>query len=277
MEPHMNVLCPDKQLAVLSNLIEGCSVRSTSRITGVHKTTILKLLVEVGSRCAQMLDEQIRGVKCTAIECDEIWTFITKKERRLTDDDRLLHPDYGDMYTFVAFDPDTKLVPSFVVGKRDGETAMQFMHDLRSRVTGRIQISTDGFAPYINAIERAFGADADYAQIIKIYETGEAGMGRYSPPHVTEVVVKTIAGAPDADRICTSYVERNNLTMRMQLRRFTRLTNAFSKKLDNLKAALALHFWHYNFCRIHGGISVTPAMEAGITNRLWDLEEILYT
>ena len=149
------------------------------------------------------------------------------------------------------------------------------MADLHARLTGRVQITTDGFAPYIEAIERAFGAEADYAQLIKIYEAGEAGMGRYSPPHVTEVVVKLIAGAPDADRICTSYVERNNLTMRMQLRRFTRLTNAFSKKLENLKAALALHFWHYNFCRIHSTIRVTPAMEAGITNRLWSLGELV--
>ena len=276
MEPHMNALSPDKQLAVLSNLIEGCSIRSTSRITGVHKTTILKLLVEVGSRCAQMFDDQVRGVRCTAIECDEIWTFITKKERRLTEDDRLLHPDYGDMYTFVAFDPDTKLVPAFLVGKRDGLTALHFMQDLRQRVLGRLQISTDGFAPYVEAIDRTFGADADYAQLIKIYEAGEAGMGRYSPPHVTEVVVKTITGAPDPDYICTSYVERNNLTIRMQLRRFTRLTNAFSKKAENLKAALALHFWHYNFCRLHSSIRVTPAMEAGLTNRLWNLEEIVH-
>jgi len=271
----MNVLNPNKQLAVLTNLVEGCSVRSTSRITGADKNTILKLLVAVGTRCAQMLDDQIRGVRCSAVECDEIWTFIHTKERQLTDQDRLLHPDYGDMYTFVAFDPATKLVPSFLVGKRDGLTALHFMQDLRQRVTGRLQISTDGFAPYIEAVERAFGADADYAMLIKIYEAGEAGMGRYSPPHVTEVVVKTITGAPDPDRICTSYVERNNLTIRMQLRRFTRLTNAFSKKYENLKAALALHFWYYNFCRLHSSIRVTPAMEAGITNRVWDLEALL--
>lgn len=271
----MNVLRPGKQLAVLSALIEGCSIRSTSRMTGVHKTNILKVLVEVGTHCAVMLDEQIQGLTCTAIECDEIWTFVAKKERRLTDDDRLLHPEYGDQYTFVAFDPETKLVPSFLVGKRDGDTASQFMQDLRSRLKGRVQISTDGFSPYVDAIERAFGMDADYAQIIKVYEAGEPGRGRYSPPHVTEVVVKTIAGAPTRDRICTSYVERNNLTIRMQLRRFTRLTNGFSKKLENLRAALALHFWHYNFCRIHSTIRVTPAMEAGITNRLWSLEELI--
>lgn len=270
----MNVLRPEKQFAVLSALIEGCSIRSTSRMTGVNKKTILKLLVDVGTHCAILLDEQIRGLTCTAIECDEIWTFVAKKERRLTTDDRLLHPDYGDQYTFVAFDPQTKLVPSFVVGKRDGQTTLQFIRDLRSRLRGHIQISTDGFAPYIEAIERAFGMDADYAQIIKIYEAGEPGMGRYSPPHVTGTTLKFIAGSPDPSRICTSYVERNNLTIRMQLRRFTRLTNAFSKKLENLKAALALHFWHYNFCRIHSSIRVTPAMEAGITNRLWSLEEL---
>ena len=271
----MNVLSPDKQLAVLSSLVEGCSIRATSRLTGVHKTTILSLLVDVGARCASLLDRQIRGITCAAVECDEIWTFIAKKERRLTDDDRLLHPDYGDMYTFVAFDPTTKLVPSFVVGKRDGVTTLHFMQDLRQRVVGRVQISTDGFSPYVEAIDRTFGADAGYAQIIKVYEAGEAGSGRYAPPHVVEMIEKIIAGAPAQERICTSYVERNNLTIRMQLRRFTRLTNAFSKKYENLKAALALHFWHYNFCRIHSSIRVTPAMEAGITNRVWDLAELL--
>jgi IS1 family transposase len=276
MEPQMNVLSTDKQLDVLFHLVEGCSIRSTSRLAGVHKTTILKLLVDISPRCLRMLDTHIHHVSCTAIECDEIWTFITKKERRLTEQDRLFHPDYGDMYTFVAFDPDTKLIPCFVVGKRDGTTAVQFIQELRNRVIGRIQISTDGFAPYVDAIEQAFGADVDYAQLIKVYEAGEAGMGRYSPPHVTEVVVKLIAGSPDSEYICTSYVERNNLTIRMEQRRFTRLTNAFSKKVENLKAALALHFWHYNFCRIHSSLRVTPAMEAGMTNRVWDLEEILY-
>jgi IS1 family transposase len=271
----MYVLNPEKQHAVLHALVEGCSIRATSRLTGVHKTTILSLLVKVGNRCAEQLNAQIRGLTCAAIECDEIWTFIAKKERRLSETDRTLHPEYGDQYAFVAFDPATKLVPTFVVGKREGRTALQFMHDLRSRVTGRLQISTDGFAPYIEAVERAFGMDADYAQLVKIYEAGDPGMGRYSPPHVTEVVVKPIAGMPREDRICTSYVERNNLTIRMQLRRFTRLTNAFSKKLDNLKAALSLHFWYYNFCRIHSAIRVTPAMEAGVTNRIWRLEELV--
>lgn len=272
----MNMLSPDKQLAVLTNLVEGCSIRATARITGADKNTILKLLVAVGTRCAALLDMQIRGVRCTAIECDEIWTFIHTKERQLSEEARVMHPTYGDMYTFVAFDPATKLVPSFLVEKRDGLTALHFMQDLRSRVVGRLQISTDGFSPYVDAIERAFGADADYAQLIKIYEAGEAGMGRYSPPHVTETVIKLIAGNPVPESICTSYVERNNLTIRMQLRRFTRLTNAFSKKLENLKAALALHFWHYNFCRLHSSIRVTPAMEAGITDQLWGLEDLLH-
>lgn len=177
----MNVLRPDKKYAVLSALIEGRSIRSTSRMTGVHKTTILKTLVKVGTYCAGMLDRQIHGLTCKAIECDEIWTFIAKKERRLTADDRVQHPEYGDQYTFVAFDPQTKLVSSFVVGKRDGATAIQFIRDLRSRVNGRIQISTDGFSPYIEAIERTFGMDADYAQLIKVYEAGDPRMGRYSP------------------------------------------------------------------------------------------------
>jgi IS1 family transposase len=270
----MNVLKPEKKLAVLSALVEGNSIRSISRMTGVHKTTILRLLKEVGDNCAKLLDERMRGLACREIEADEVWAFVKKKQKRLTPKERL-NPELGDQYCFVAFDPTTKLAPVFVVGKRDNATTFRFVRELRDRLVSRIQMSTDAFRPYVEAVESAFGADVDYAQLIKVYEAENPGRGRYSPPKVTGVEKIEIAGRPEPSRICTSYVERNNLTIRMQLRRFTRLTNGFSKKLANLKAALALHFAWYNFCRIHGSLRVTPAMAAGLTDRVWDLRELL--
>lgn len=270
----MNVLKPEKKLAVLSALVEGNSVRSISRMTGVHKTTILRLLKEVGDNCVSLLDEQMRGLTCRVIEADEVWSFVRKKQRRLTAEEKL-NPELGDQYAYIALDPDTKLVPVFVVGKRDSATTFRFVQELRNRLVTRIQMSTDAFRPYVEAVESAFGADIDYAQLTKVYEAENPGPGRYSPPKVTGVQVTEIAGRPEPSKICTSYVERNNLTIRMQLRRFTRLTNRFSKKLENLKAALALHFAWYNFCRIHSSLRVTPAMAAGITDRVWEVRELL--
>lgn len=270
----MNVLKPEKKLAVVSALVEGNSVRAVSRMTGVHKTTILKLLVEVGERCGRLMDEKMRGLACREIEADEVWCFVKKKQRRLTDAEKIAG-ELGDAYTFIAFDPQTKLVPTFTVGKRDWTTTHAFVHDLKARVAGRIQLSTDAFRTYTEAVERAFGSEIDYAQIVKTYAPEDAGRGRYSPPAVTGVEKIEIVGRPERSRICTSYVERNNLTIRMQLRRFTRLTNGFSKKLANLKAMLALFFAHYNFCRIHGSLRVTPAMAAGVTDRVWELQDIL--
>jgi IS1 family transposase len=201
---------------------------------------------------------------------------VRKKERRLSPLERL-NPEVGDQYVFVALDAETKLIPTFLVGKRDGHTALQFMTDLHQRLTGtgRIQLTTDGFYAYLDAIEQTFGADADYAQLVKIYAAIDAGPGRYSPPRVAETVSTVIQGNPDPGHVSTSYVERQNLTMRMAMRRFTRLTNAFSKKLANLRAALALHFAHYNFMRVHRTLRVTPAVEASITNHVWDWEELL--
>lgn len=270
----MNSLKKEKKLQVLAALIEGNSIRSTERMTGVHRDTIMRLAVKVGEACEKLLDDKMKDLDCRSIECDEIWTFVGKKQRRLTKDEQR-NSDKGDQYVFVALDADTKLVPSFKIGRRDGETATEFMVDLRKRLSNHSQLTSDGFAPYIEAVEQAFGCDVDFAQLIKVYEGTDPGSGRYSPPRVTETHSSIITGTPDIDSISTSYVERQNLTMRMQMRRFTRLTNAFSKKLRNLKAAVALHFAHYNFCRIHKSLRMTPAMRAGVTDRLWDLSELV--
>lgn len=269
----MNVLKPEKKLAVLSALIEGCSIRAASRMTGVHKTTIMRLLSETGDRCQRELDTRLRGLRCDAVECDELWTYIYKKQDRVTDRDRHDNPEYGDAYAFIAFDPDSKAVIAHAVGKRDGETTELFIDDLRTRLESRVQLSTDGWAPYRDTIESAFGAGVDYSQIIKSYASEEAGPGRYSPPKVSSVTITRIEG--NSKRVCTSYVERNNWTIRTALRRFTRLSNGFSRKLDNLRAAVALWLWYYNFCRIHGTTRVTPAMALGVTDRLWDLGELV--
>ncbi len=273
----MNTLPKEKQLAVLSALVEGNSIRSVERMTGVSQVTILRLLVRTGERCLALLEERMRGFHSRYIEADEIWCYVYKKEGQLTAEDRAFHPERGDQYVFVALDAESKLIPAFTVGKRDGQTALAFMEKLRCRLAenGRIQLTTDGLNAYIGAVEETFGADVDYAQLVKLYGAEPAGDGRYAPPRVTETISTTINGNPDPDRICTSYVERQNLTMRMMMRRFTRLTNAFSKKLANLKAALALHFAYYNFCRIHRTLRVTPAMQAGVTDRVWGLDELL--
>ncbi len=272
----MNTLKKEKRLAVISALVEGVSIRSIERMTGVHRDTIMRLLNRVGERCSRLLDQHMVGFHSRLIQVDEIWTFCRKKEQRLSDSEHL-NPELGDQYVFVAIDADTKLVPTFTVGKRDSENAHQFMQELRGRLNGngRIQLTTDGFRAYLTAVEEAFGSEIDYAQLVKLYGAENPGPGRYSPPRVTEVVSTPINGNPDPRFISTSFVERQNLTMRMQMRRFTPLTNAFSKSLRNLKDALALHFAHYNFVRVHGSLRVTPAMAAGVANHIWDLNELL--
>ena len=271
----MNALKTEKKLAVLSALVEGNSIRSIERMTGVHRDTIMRLMVKVGENCLDLLDQKMRNFHCRLIQADEIWTFVRKKEQRLSHVEKH-NPEIGDQYVFIALDADTKLIPTFAVGKRDGQTAHDFIQDLHTRLNGngRIQLTTDGFRAYIQAIEDAFGSDVDYAQLVKLYGPEPAGFGRYAPPRVTETISTVINGNPDERFVSTSYVERHNLTLRMQVRRFTRLTNAFSKKLENLKAALALYFAHYNFCRMHRSLRVTPAMAAGVTDRLWVLKEI---
>jgi len=275
-ETLMNILNLDKQIAILSVLVEGNSIRSTERMTQTHRDTIMRLLRRIGDHCQRLMDHHLRGLQSQHLQVDEIWTFVQKKQAQLTEDE-YQNRELGDQYVFVAIDAETKLIPTFLVGKRDRQTALQFLITLQKQLAqhGRIQLMTDGLLAYRDAVELTFGAEIDYAQAVKLYASVDAGDGRYSPPRVSEVVKTVIMGNPDHHYISTSYVERQNLTMRMAMRRFTRLTNAFSKKLANLKAALALHFAHYNFMRVHRTLRVTPAMEAGIANHVWKWEELL--
>jgi IS1 family transposase len=275
LEDTMNSLSTEKKTAVIAALLEGSSVRSTERITGVHRDTICRLLVETGDNCGSLLDSHIHNVRAKYVQADEIWCFVGKKDKHVRVDDP---PEYGNQWVFVAMDADTKLVPSFVVGKRTRETTYAFLLDLQKRlVDARFQLTTDGFHFYERGVEDVFGGTVDFAQLIKLY--GQYGQhdtdAKYSPSPIIEVISKIRDGRPDPLHICTSHVERQNLTMRMQMRRFTRLTNAFSKKLTNLKAACALHFAHYNFCRVHQSLRVTPAMAAGITDHVWGLENLI--
>lgn len=271
----MNVLKAEKKLAVLFALTEGCSIRSISRMTGVHKKTIMKLLVEFGTRCQHMLDEKMRGIRCEAVECDEIWTFVQKKEGVMKAAERKANPEFGDQYTYIALDPVSKVIPAFHVGKRDSLNTHRFIEDLSRRIDGETQVSTDAWGPYSPAIARFFGDRATYAQITKIYASEDPGPGRYAPPKVSGTEIIEVLGIPDYSKICTSYVERQNLTLRMKIARFHRLSLAFSRKLANLKAAVALYFWTYNFCLIHRSLRMTPAMAAGITDRIWELKELI--
>ncbi len=243
----MNVLKKEKQLAVIGALVEGNSIRSVERMTGVHRDTIMRLLVRVGEGCLGLLDRTMRDLSCRKVQVDEIWTYVGKKQARLAYEQRF-DQEVGDQYVFVALDADTKLIPHFDVGKRNMVTAYRFMDALKARLNGngRFQLTTDGFVPYIGAVEMAWGADApDFAQLVKLYGPIPPGPARYAPPKIVEAVPTVVHGNPDPAFVSTSYVERQNLTIRMACRRFTRLTNAFSKKLDNLKAALALHFAYW--------------------------------
>ena len=268
-----NVLPRQKQLGILNALVEGCSVRSTERMLDVSRETVLSLLVRVGEGCAQLMDSTMRDLPCKRLELDEIWAFIGKKQRHIKASEG--GSEMGDVWTYVAIDAETKLVPCFRIGKRDGATTDAFVRDLASRLRCRVQLSSDGLRLYINAIDDAFGSDVDYAQIVKKYEADAIGPGRYSPPKVTSTDKTAIMGSPDMGKVSTSYVERQNLTMRMSMRRFTRLTNAHSKTLRNHKAATALHFAHYNFVRQHSTIRTTPAMAIGIAPTMWSMDELL--
>jgi IS1 family transposase len=268
----MNRVPLERRTQIINCLVEGNSIRSTERMTDTHRDTIIRLLEQVGQAYAALLDEQMQRLPCRHIEVDEIWTYVQKKQRWITDKDDT--NGVGDMWTFVALDADTKLVPTYRVGKRDFRTASAFMSDLSSRLVNRVQLSSDALRVYVEATEQAFGADVDYGQIVKFYEAEPIGPGRYSPPRVANAERSVIMGEPDYAHISTSYVERQNLTMRMNMRRFARLTNAFSMKVEILRAAVALHFAHYNFVRIHKSLRVTPAMAAGVTDRLWTLEDL---
>jgi transposase-like protein/IS1 family transposase len=258
---------------VLQLLIEGCSVRSAERISGLHRDTILKLLVTAGEKCEKLMARLIVNVPVKDIEADEIWSFIQKKEKQCGPDD---DPNYGDAYCFVAIERNTKMVVNFALGKRNQATTDIFIEGLRHATARRnFQITADGFGPYVSAIENTLADRASFSQLIKVYRATPEGERKYSPAEVVSTEVVPVLGDPDPRRVCTSIVERQNLTMRMQMRRLTRLTNGFSKKWENHWAALCLHFAYYNFCRIHRTIRVTPAMQAGITDRVWDIAELL--
>jgi IS1 family transposase len=262
-----------KRVAVISALVEGNSLRSTCRMTGVAMNTVLKLLVDLGLACSQYHDEHVRDLNIQRVQCDEIWQYCYAKSKNVPQDKQGTF-GYGDVWTWTAIDPDTKLVVSWIVGERRPWFAYELMIDLESRLVSRVQMTTDGLHWYQRAVEHVFGIDIDFAQLQKHYaESG--GAGRYSPARFVSATKEVIRGNPDPAHICTSHVERQNLTMRMSMRRFTRLTNGFSKKVENHIAANALHFMHYNFARVHKTLRVTPAMEAGLSDHVWSIEEIV--
>ncbi len=262
---------------IIRLLVEGNSIRATARIADVSKNTVNKLLIDAGKACSKFHDENVRNVNASVIECDEIWSFTYAKQKNVAG--ATAAPEgAGDTWTWTAIDRDSKLIVSYLVGGRDGEYAIAFMDDLRARLANRVQLTTDGHKAYLEAVEGAFGGDVDYAQLIKMYggATGTKGHEKkYSPAECTGIKKRSIEGKPDRALISTSFVERQNLTMRMHMRRFTRLANAFSKKVENHSYAVALHFMYYNFVKVHQTLKVTPAMEAGLTDRLWDINDLV--
>ena len=261
----------DEAAKAIELLVEGCSVSTVERFTGLHHSTILSLLVLVGEKCERFLESRIRNLSVSDVQCDELWGFCGCKEKRNVTND----PRRGDAYCFVGIERTTKLVLSWHLGKRTGRDTMAFTEKLNEATAGRFQITTDGFAPYFDSIHTCLGTRVDYAQLIKVYEASSDEEHRHSPPRVVDATVKPMWGNPDPERICTSHIERSNLTMRMQIRRLTRLTNAWSRKWENLKAALAVYFTWYNFCHYHRSIRSSPAMEAGITDHIWTISELI--
>src|SRR6201997_15238 len=268
----MNRLPVEKRTQILGLLVEGNSLRATSRLADVSINTVTKLLVDLGSACAEYHYKNVRNVRVRRLQCDEIWAFVGAKQKHVRPERRA--EGWGDTWTWVGLDADTKLCVSYLVGGRDGWWAREFMNDCAARVKGRIQITTDGHRVYLDAVEEAFGADVDHAQLQKIYGASEEPDTRYSPPVCIGCDLKVVSGDPDPAHVSTSYVERQNLSMRMGMRRFTRLTNGFSKKVDNHRHMIALYFLYYNFGRVHQTLRVTPAMEAGIAGHVWSIDEI---
>ncbi len=271
----MNILKPEKQLAVISALVEGNSIRATCRMTGRDKGAVLKLLADVGAACKAFHDANVRNVKSRRVQCDEIWSFCYAKQANVPAEMRGQF-GFGDVWTWTALDSDSKLMLSYRVDSRSEEAAYAFMHDLQPRLANRVQLTTDGYRPYLVAVDDAFGGDVDYGMLIKLYRADRQANAerRYSPAECCGSRKARIAGKPWKGDISTSHVERQNLTMRMSMRRFTRLTNGFSKKVENLGYAVALHFLWYNFGRVHQSLRVTPAMQAGISDHVWSLEEV---
>ncbi len=270
----MNKLSIDRRCRVVAALVEGNSIRATARMTGVSKPTILKLILDLGRVCAEYQDATLRDLRCRRLECDEIWQFVYAKQKNVEKAKRAPQ-EAGDVWTWVAIDAESKLIPAWYIGPRDGHSAHAFMTDLAGRLRHRIQLTTDGHQPYVEAIESAFGCEIDYAQLIKVYAIDQESERRYSPVVCQSCNPRPVMGDPNPKYISTSYVERQNLTMRMSIRRYTRLTNAFSKKLENHAAATAIHFLHYNFARIHRTVRTSPAQAAGVTETLWSIRDIV--
>lgn len=268
----MNRLPLAKRVQIVGMLVEGCSLRATSRLCDVSINTVTKLLVDVACASAAYHHQHVRNVRVRRLQCDEIWSFVGAKRKNVTPEQEA--NGWGDVWTWTAIDADTKLCVTYYVGDRGKHSAYQFMHDAAERIIGRPQITTDAHRPYLQAVEDAFGAEVDYAQLHKIYGAPTPDESRYSPATCIGCEMKTVTGDPDPKHVSTSFVERQNLTMRMSNRRFTRLTNAFSKKLENHGHMVALHFLHYNFARVHKTLRITPAMAAGISDHVWSLEEI---
>lgn len=275
MSSMANVLSTAKRVQIVSALVEGCGIRATARMADVSKDTVMKLSREIGEACIRYQDEAFRNLTCKRLQVDEIWSFVYAKAKNVPAE-KAGQFGYGDVWTFTAIDADTKLMPSFLVGSRDAGCATEFMQDLASRLGNRVQLTTDGHKMYLQAVEDAFAGSVDFAQLVKIYGAAPEGPEvRYSPAECIGTEKHAITGCPDAKHVSTSYVERANLTIRMSLRRFTRLTNAFSKKVENHTAAFGLFQAHYNLCRIHKTLRVTPAMAAGITTRVWSIEDLV--
>jgi IS1 family transposase len=271
----MNRLTTERRAAVISALVEGNSLRGTARMTGVARMTIEKLLRDLGAACAEYHNTHVRGLKSQRIQCDEIWSFVGAKDKNVPDHKR---GQWGDAWTWTAIDADSRLIVAYAVGPRNPAMAYDFMSDVASRLTNRIQLTTDGLGFYLNAVDYAFAQDIDYAMVEKHYSSpisSKAAKFRYVPTKITGMSAATITGNPDRKHVSTSYVERQNLTMRMHMRRFARLTNAFSKKIEMHAHSVALHFMHYNFCKIHQTLRVTPAMQAGISAHVWELDELV--
>lgn len=268
----MNRLTTEQRAQILHLLCEGNSIRAVTRLTGVSKNTVTKLLVDAGKACAEYQDRVFRELPCKKIQVDEIWSFVYSKAKNVPENKQ---GEAGDIWTWTAICADTKLVPSWLIGGRDAEYAVSFMRDLAARLSNRVQLTSDGHRAYLSAVEGAFGADVDYAQLVKMYGDVVEGRKRYSPADCVGIQKTKISGNPDPCCISTSFAERQNLTMRMHMRRFTRLTNAFSKKIENHGYSVALHFMYYNFCRIHQSLRVTPAMAAGVTNKLWEMVDVV--
>jgi IS1 family transposase len=269
----MNTLTNDERIRVIAALVEGNSIRSTSRMTGVARNTVTKLLVDLGEACMAFHDKHVRNVRVRRLQCDEIWAYVGAKAKNVSAEKKEI--GWGDIWTWVGLDAGTKLVVSYLVGGRGAGWAHDFMQDCARRIKGRVQVTTDGHKAYLEAVEAVFGMDCDYAQIHKIFGASDEPEKRYSPATCIGCDLKVISGNPDPKHVSTSYVERQNLTMRMSMRRFTCLANAFSKKLENHAYAVALHFMYCNYVRIHQTLRVTPAMEAGLSSHPWTIQELV--